>query len=129
MKNVVAKLLILLAVMVFVTPLSAAFVTLVSPTISPKPLDAMEDNGAGVITLGMIETSNAMAPAKDIFGDPNIQISMELNKLALTDGNTALITGTLLNYFSASMILQVLWDDHCLSLHKRQTFQDLVMPA
>ncbi len=96
------KKVILLAILGLVSPLFAAYVTLTNPLVSPTPLDPIEKIGEGILTFGLVETSNAMAPAIDKFGEANIQISIELNKLKLKDENIALITGTLLNYFSAT---------------------------
>jgi len=103
MKSMILKMWIMIAVVLgVISPLSAAYVSLTNPKIAPGPLDPIERNGVGVITFGMVETLNAAAPATDTLGETNMQISLEMNKLALTGANVANITGTLLTYFSVS---------------------------
>ena len=84
-----------------VSPLSAAFISLTSPTVSPKPLQRVEASGTGVVSFSMQETSDGIAPAKDMFGESNIKISVEFNKLALTGADVSGITGDMMDYFEA----------------------------
>ena len=103
MKNIVLKLVVLMFVGLGVlTPLSAASVSLLSPSISPAPLDRVENNGEGIVSFGLVETSDVAAPAKDLFGEENLKVSVELNKLKLKDDDVSLITGEFMDYFSAS---------------------------
>lgn len=103
MKNTILKVWITVAVLLGgSSSLSAAFVSLTNPGISPAPLDSVVDNGIGNIVFGLSETSDSMAPATDAFGEPNIKISVELSKLNLIDNDISLISGTLMNYFSVS---------------------------
>jgi len=104
MKRFTTKICLLMLVVAFgvFSPLSAAFISLTNPSINPKPLDRVENNGVGTITFGMVETSNAIAPTTDILGETNLRISLEMNKLKLTGDDVANITGTLMNYFSAT---------------------------
>ena len=85
-----------------VSSLNAAFVTLQNPSISPKPLESLENGGVGIVSFGLVETSDRSAPAKDIFGEANIRISVELNKLALQNNDVTEISGEMMDYFSAS---------------------------
>jgi len=79
-----------------------AVVSMSNASISPAVLDTVENNGEGVITFKLNETSGKDAPVKDIFGDRNIKISIELSKLGLKNGDTSLLSGDLLLYFTAS---------------------------
>jgi len=96
MKSIILKLWIVIAVtLVFVSPLSAAYVTLTNSSISPTPL-----NETGIIIFGIVETSNKAAPATNTFNEVNIKMSADLNHLKLKDDSIAGITGTLLKYFT-----------------------------
>ena len=104
MKKNIVKLLISMAIVGFgvISPASAAFISLTNPKVSPKPLNRIENNGEGQVSFALQETSAEAAPAKDNFGEANIRISVELNKLALKNDDVSLITGTMMDYFSAS---------------------------
>ena len=82
--------------------LSASFVSLQNPSISPKPLPSVENNGEGVVSFGLVETSDEEAPAVDAFKEPNIRISVELNKLILKNDDVSAIGGKMMEYFSAT---------------------------
>lgn len=92
----------IIAVLGVLSPLSAGFVSLTNPSINPKPLDRVENNGVGIISFGMAETSNTVSSVTDIMGSRNIEISLEMNKLQLTGGDVDNITGTLMEYFTAT---------------------------
>ena len=103
MKSMILKLVILFVVGLGVlSPLSAASVSLLSPSVSPAPLDRVENNGEGLVSFGLVETSDVSAPEKDLFGESNIKVSVELNKLKLKDDDTSLIVGDFMDYFSAT---------------------------
>lgn len=103
MKSTILKLWIIAVIVLGVSSsLSAAVVSLTNSTITPAPLDRVEDNGVGIITFGMVESSKAVAATKDMHGEPNMKISVELQKLKLKDDSVILITGTLMKYFSAT---------------------------
>ena len=102
MKNTAIKLLL---IMIFgaISPLFAtAFVSMTNPLITPAPLDPIEINGEGVATFRLQETFGGIAPASDTFGEANIRISVELNKLDLKNQDTSLITGALMDYFDVT---------------------------
>ena len=102
MKNTILKSLMMTGLLAGISPLAAASLSLTDGKITPAPLSPIEENGEGLVEFNLTETSGSAAPAKDLFGDYNVQISIELNKLSLKDGNTSGISGGLISYFDVA---------------------------
>jgi hypothetical protein len=79
--------------------LASSSVLLINPTIEPTPLDPVELKGEGTISFGLVENLGGTAPSKDLFGEPNVQISIEFTNIRLKNDNVKLIKGDMPNYF------------------------------
>jgi hypothetical protein len=98
----IKKFLSILTVVVvaFTAPLVASSsLLLTNPSLTPAPLEPVESNGEGNISFGLVENLNGVAPATDLFGDPNVQISIEFSNVKLKNDDINLITGSMLTYF------------------------------
>ncbi|GEQ86202.1 hypothetical protein ULMS_17100 [Patiriisocius marinistellae] len=70
-------------------------------TISAAPLGTVENNGTATATLQVSETAGVEVPSK-AFNESNITISVSLQYIELKDFNVSLVTGSVLDYFTAS---------------------------
>jgi len=102
MKNTTLKVLLFMILGICSPLFATAFVSMTNPLITPAPLDRVEDGGEGIVTFRLQETFGGVAPASDMFGEYNLQISVELNKLALKNDDISLMSGELLNYFTVT---------------------------
>jgi hypothetical protein len=93
------SLVILLFSITFLT--NAQSISIPSAYILDAPLNTVENNGAGFASFTFVESSG-MAVSEKANGLPNIKINVELDLLALTNFDTNLISGSLLDYFSVS---------------------------
>jgi hypothetical protein len=94
--------MVVLGMTLFMVPLlasSSASILLTSPVITPSPLDPVELKGEGKISFGLVENLGGVAPVKDVFGDPNLQVSIEFTNIRLKNSDVKLIKGSMLEYF------------------------------
>jgi len=80
---------------------NAQSVSLPAATITPAPLESVENNGTGVGGFTFAESSGVDVPAS-AFGMPNVTVSVNLQYIELTAADVNGITGTLLDHFTVT---------------------------
>ncbi|WP_397446185.1 Ig-like domain-containing protein [Polaribacter sp. R77954] len=81
---------------------SAQSVTVAQATLTPAPLQAVENNGVGNGCITLVETSSLPVPAESAPGVPNVTITINFRYIKLTDDDVSAVSGSMLNYFSVA---------------------------
>ncbi len=102
MKNILKINLALFLLLGSFISLNAQSVSLPEATITPAPLDLLENNGTGIGCFTFVESSGIDVPAESFPGMANVSMSMNLQFVALTNNDISGINGTLLEYFTPS---------------------------
>lgn len=96
------KRILVLFFLFAVVTVNAQSVSLSEATINPAPLDVLDNNGTGVASFRFGESTGLEVPAESFPGISNVNISVSLQYIALTEADVSEIKGTLLKYFSVS---------------------------
>jgi hypothetical protein len=65
-------------------------------------INLSQTTGEGNISFEFVKYRNNITPAKDMFNDPNIEISIEFGNLEPKNSDLSMITGTLVSYFNVT---------------------------